>query len=116
MSKYGHYKFTVMSFKLRNAPTAFMDIIKRLFHSNLEVVTKWPTLKNPSEVRGFIRMVGYYIYKYMYVRFVPRFHKERVGSSDEIQTLQLYSRLFPHSSPLCSEISIQYKIKCMIHY
>ena len=35
-SHYGHYEFLVMSFGLMNAPTAFLDIMNRVFHSFLD--------------------------------------------------------------------------------
>ncbi len=30
-TRYGHYKFVVMSFGLTNAPVAFMDLMNRVF-------------------------------------------------------------------------------------
>ena len=36
---YGHYKFLVMSFKLTNAPTVFMDTMNRVFHVYLDQFT-----------------------------------------------------------------------------
>ena len=33
---YGHYEFLVMSFGLTNAPTAFMDLMKRVFQNYLD--------------------------------------------------------------------------------
>ena len=35
-TRYGHYKYTVMSFGLTNAPTIFMDYMNRIFHSYLD--------------------------------------------------------------------------------
>ena len=29
---YGHYEFLIMSFRLMNASTAFMDLMKKVFH------------------------------------------------------------------------------------
>jgi hypothetical protein len=31
-TRYGHYKFLVMSFRLTNAPVVFMDTMNRVFH------------------------------------------------------------------------------------
>ena len=33
---YGHYEFLVMPFGLTNAPTAFMDLMSRVFHPYLD--------------------------------------------------------------------------------
>ena len=30
-TRYGHFEFTVMPFRLTNAPTAFMDLMHRVF-------------------------------------------------------------------------------------
>ena len=35
-SRYGHYEFTVMPFGLSNAPAKFMDLMNRLFQSQLD--------------------------------------------------------------------------------
>ena len=31
-TRYGHFEFTMMSFRLTNAPAAFMDLMHRVFH------------------------------------------------------------------------------------
>ena len=35
-TQYGHFEFTVMPFRLTNAPAAFMDIMHRVFHLYLD--------------------------------------------------------------------------------
>ena len=35
-TRYGHFEFTVMPFGLTNAPTAFMDLMHRVFQPNLD--------------------------------------------------------------------------------
>ena len=35
-TKYGHYEFLVMHFGLTNTPTAFMDLINKVFHKYLD--------------------------------------------------------------------------------
>ena len=35
-TRYGHFKFTVMSFGLTNAPAAFMDLMHRVFQPYLD--------------------------------------------------------------------------------
>ena len=35
-TRYGHYEFLVMPFGLTNAPTAFMDLMNRVFHTYLD--------------------------------------------------------------------------------
>ncbi|WMV58889.1 hypothetical protein MTR67_052274 [Solanum verrucosum] len=36
-TRYGHYKFVVMSFRLTNAPAAFMDLMNRVFKQYLDL-------------------------------------------------------------------------------
>jgi hypothetical protein len=38
-TRYGHYKFLVMSFGLTNAPAVFMDMMNRVFHDYLDQFT-----------------------------------------------------------------------------
>ena len=35
-TRYGHFEFTVMPFRLTNAPAAFMDLMHRVFHPYLD--------------------------------------------------------------------------------
>ena len=35
-TRYGHYEFLVMPFGLTNAPTAFMDLMNKVFHHYLD--------------------------------------------------------------------------------
>ena len=37
-TQYGHFKFTMMSFGLTNAPVAFMDLMHRIFQPYLDQV------------------------------------------------------------------------------
>jgi hypothetical protein len=38
-TRYGHYKFLVMSFRLTNAPGVFMDTMNKVFHDYLDQFT-----------------------------------------------------------------------------
>jgi hypothetical protein len=38
-TRYGHYEFLVMSFRLTNAPAVFMDTMNRVFHDYLDQFT-----------------------------------------------------------------------------
>ncbi|KAL8108994.1 hypothetical protein AgCh_025188 [Apium graveolens] len=81
-TRYGHYEFLVMSFGLTNAPTAFMDLMNRVYKEYLdnkecikvdpvkiEAVSKWEQPKTPTEIRSFLGLAGYYR------RFVKDFSK-----------------------------------------
>jgi hypothetical protein len=35
-TRYGHYEFLVMSFRLANAPAGFMDLMSRVFQEYLD--------------------------------------------------------------------------------
>ena len=35
-TRYEHFEFTMMSFKLTNAPTTFMDLMHKVFQSHLD--------------------------------------------------------------------------------
>ena len=35
-TRYGHFEFTMMSFRLMNAPSAFMDLMHRVFQPYLD--------------------------------------------------------------------------------
>jgi hypothetical protein len=38
-TRYGHYEFLVMSFRLTNVPAVFMDMMNRVFHDYLDQFT-----------------------------------------------------------------------------
>ncbi|KAH0768772.1 hypothetical protein KY290_012753 [Solanum tuberosum] len=80
---YGHYEFLVMLFVLTNAPTAFMDLMKRVFRQYLDMsvafldhivsskgievdpkktnaIKSYPTPLTPSDIRSFLGLASYY--------------------------------------------------------
>ncbi|GKA73149.1 putative reverse transcriptase domain-containing protein [Tanacetum coccineum] len=89
-TRYGHFEFTVMPFRLTNAPAIFMDLMNReklsansllcefwlqevhfLGHvvnqsgihvdpSKIKAVKNWKAPTTPSEVRSFLGLAGYY--------------------------------------------------------
>nr|GFC82079.1 hypothetical protein [Tanacetum cinerariifolium] len=63
-TRYGHFEFTVMPFRLTNAPTVFMDLMNRV-----ESIKNWKTPESPTEIRSFLRLAGYYR------RFIENFSK-----------------------------------------
>ncbi|GJR68384.1 putative reverse transcriptase domain-containing protein [Tanacetum coccineum] len=63
-TRYGHFEFMVMPFRLTNAPAVFMDLMNRI-----EAVKSWKAPTTPSEVRSFLGLAGYYR------RFIENFYK-----------------------------------------
>nr|GFA51054.1 reverse transcriptase domain-containing protein [Tanacetum cinerariifolium] len=71
-TRYGHYEFQDMPFGLTNAPAVFMDLMNQGIHvdpAKIESVKDWASLKSPTEIRQFLRLVGYYR------RFIEGFSK-----------------------------------------
>ncbi|GJR84113.1 putative reverse transcriptase domain-containing protein [Tanacetum coccineum] len=73
-TRYGHFVFLVMPFGLTNAPAVFMDLMNRVYRSGvhvdpakIEAIRTWDVPKMPTEVRQFLRLVGYYR------RFIEKF-------------------------------------------
>ncbi|KAI3695219.1 hypothetical protein L1987_78211 [Smallanthus sonchifolius] len=66
-TRYGHFEFMVMSFGLTNAPTTFMDMVNRIYErriqvdpAKIEAISNREVSKNPTEVRSFLGLTGYY--------------------------------------------------------
>nr|GEU97107.1 hypothetical protein [Tanacetum cinerariifolium] len=74
-TRYRHFKFTVMPFRLTNAPAIIMDLMNREVHflghvvnqsgihvdpSKIDMVKNWRVPTTPSEVRSFLGLAGYY--------------------------------------------------------
>ncbi|GKC12554.1 putative reverse transcriptase domain-containing protein [Tanacetum coccineum] len=82
-TRYGHYEFQVMPFRLTNAPAVFMDLMNQVqflghvidsegIHVNpakIESIKDWESPKTPTEICQFLGLVGYYR------RFIEGFSK-----------------------------------------
>ncbi|GJS43305.1 putative reverse transcriptase domain-containing protein [Tanacetum coccineum] len=89
-TRYRHYEFLVVPFGLTNAPAMFMDLMNRvrrpyldkfvivfiddiLIYSRnpakVEAIKNFEVLRNPTEIRQFLRLAGYYR------RFIENFSK-----------------------------------------
>ncbi|WMV49871.1 hypothetical protein MTR67_043256 [Solanum verrucosum] len=65
-TRYGHYKFVVMSFGLTNAHAAFMDLMNLVFKQYLDfegiqvdsqkidAVKQWPRPTSPTDIKSFL--------------------------------------------------------------
>nr|GFB13597.1 DNA/RNA polymerases superfamily protein [Tanacetum cinerariifolium] len=65
-TRYGHYEFQVMPFRLTNTPAVFMDLMTRVeIHvdpAKIEAIKSWAAPTTPTEVRQFLGLVGYYMW------------------------------------------------------
>nr|GFA55976.1 reverse transcriptase domain-containing protein [Tanacetum cinerariifolium] len=80
-TRYGHYEFQAMPFRLTNVPAVFMDLMnqflghvinKQGIHvdpAKIESVKDWASPKSPTEIRQFLGLAGYYR------RFIEGFSK-----------------------------------------
>ncbi|GJV04681.1 putative reverse transcriptase domain-containing protein [Tanacetum coccineum] len=72
-TRYGHYEFLVMPFRLTNASAIFMDLMNRVCRPYLvnakgihvdpgkvEAIKKWEELRTPTEIYQFLGLAGYY--------------------------------------------------------
>ncbi|GJY34236.1 hypothetical protein Tco_0418705 [Tanacetum coccineum] len=79
-TRYGHYEFQVMPFRLTNAPAVFMDLRNRVqflghvidredIHvdpAKIESIKDWASPKTPTEIRQFLELLSDYDYKIRY--------------------------------------------------